>query len=233
MKLAVISDIHSNLEALWAAFKVIEAHNVDAIYCLGDIVGYGAEPEACLDLVQKRCAAVVKGNHDEAVASLRGIEMLPLDAQEAARHNREHLSEDQLDYLANLPLKLSVDGFTLVHATPKNPGDWLRLDSYIAAREQFEHFDTDVCFLGHSHVPAVMGNRLGLLRVRPGHRFLINVGSVGQPRDGDSRLCVAFFDTETFHYELVRAEYDIDGAAAKIIAAGLPRRLADRLSVGM
>ncbi len=233
MKLAILSDIHANLEALTAVFAVVKRRQVDAVYCLGDVVGYGADAATCVNLVRERCDAVVLGNHDEAVALERGLKVLPRDGRKAAAHNRAQLNESQRAFLAALPLTVEADGCTFVHATPGDPGSWQRLGSYLVAQEQFKHFQTPVCFLGHSHVPAVMGNKLGAVRVRPGVRYLINVGSVGQPRDGDPRACVAFFDTETFAYDLARVPYDVGAAATKIINAGLPRRLAKRLYKGV
>ncbi len=233
MKLAILSDIHANLEALKATLTVIAARRVDAVYCLGDLVGYGADPAACVELARRRCTATVLGNHDEAVARQNGLKTLPKDGRKAALHNRAQLSQDQLAYLAALPLTLEADGCTFVHATPQAPGAWQRLGSYLVAKEQFNAFETGVCFIGHSHVPAVMGDRLGATRVRRGGRYLINVGSVGQPRDGDPRACVGFFDTERFAYELVRVPYDVEAAAAKIRAAGLPKSLATRLFKGV
>lgn len=232
MKIAVLSDIHSNLEALKTALAEVEARGVDAVYCLGDIVGYGAEPSRCVEIVREVCTQSVLGNHDLAVATGRGLKMLPPDGQAAAHHNSVHLSEEQRTWLRALPLKVEAHGCTFVHATPELPEAWYRVDSYVVAQAQFKHFATDVCFVGHTHIPAVMANRLGVLQVRPGNRYLVNVGSVGQPRDQNPRLCVAFFDTEAFHYELVRMPYHIEGAAAKIIAAGLPPRLAERLKMG-
>ena len=233
MRLALLSDIHSNLEALTAVLAVVNTRSVDAVYCLGDVVGYGADAATCVNLVRDRCAAVVLGNHDEAVALERGVKTLPRDGRKAAAYNRMQLNESQRAFLAALPLTVEAAGCTFVHATPADPGGWHRLGSYLVAQEQFEHFRTPVCFIGHSHVPAVMGNKLGAVRVRRGVRYLINVGSVGQPRDGDPRACVAFFDTETFAYDLVRVPYDVGAAATKIINAGLPRRLAKRLYKGV
>ncbi len=233
MKLAILSDIHSNLEALTAVLAVVTSRQTDAVYCLGDIVGYGADAATCVNLVREHCAAAVLGNHDEAVALERGVKTLPRDGRKAAAQNRRQLNESQRAYLAALPLKVEAAGCTFVHATPGDPGAWHRLGSYLMAQEQFQHFRTPVCFIGHSHVPAVMGNKLGAVRVRPGVRYLINVGSVVQPSDGDPRACVAFFDTETLAYDLVRVPYDIGAAATKIINVGLPHRLAKRLYKGV
>jgi predicted phosphodiesterase len=233
VRLALISDIHSNLEALERAFRAIDDTEVDAVYCLGDVVGYNADPAACVDLVRERCEAVVLGNHDAAVARSADVSFLPADGQEAARHNRAQLSEAQRDYLATRPLLHTAGNCTFVHATPDDPTAWKRLTAYPAAQQQFDHFDTDVCFLGHTHSPAVMADTLGVFQVRPGHRYLINVGSVGQPRDGIPKLSFGLFDTESFEYENVRLDYDVSTAARKIRAADrLPNTLADRLAEG-
>jgi len=233
LKLAIISDIHSNLEALTAVLNEIDRRAVDAIYCLGDVVGYGPDPVACLDLVRERCKAIVMGNHDLAVATGEGLKMLPRDGRKAAEHNHDQLSEEQRAYLATLPLKFEADGCAFAHATPGEPEAWHRLGSFLLAQEQFSHFSTDVCFIGHSHIPAVMGNKLGVVRVRRGVRYLINVGSVGQPRDGDPRACIGLFDTETFAYELVRVTYNIGRTATKIQEAKLPKGLGERLFKGV
>jgi predicted phosphodiesterase len=232
LKLAIISDIHSNLEALTAVLAEIDRRGVDAIYCLGDLVGYGPDPVACLEIVQERCKATVLGNHDLAVATGEGLKNLPRDGRKAAQHNQNHLSDEQRAYLAALPLKLEADGCAFAHATPGDPEAWQRLGSFLLAQEQFNHFEADVCFIGHSHMPAVMGNKLGVVRVRPGVRYLINVGSVGQPRDSDPRACVGFFDTEAFAYDLVRVTYNIGRTVTKIQEAKLPNSLGKRLLKG-
>lgn len=233
MRIAILSDIHSNLEALRSALASIESAGVDAIYCLGDIVGYNADPAACVDLVQEHCAGVVKGNHDVAVATGTGIEALPPHGQKAAQHNRDCLSDEQLKYLADLPLTLTADNCTFVHATPDNPTAWTRLTDYPTAQSQFSHFDTDLCFIGHTHVPAVMADKLGVFQVRPGHRYLVNVGSVGQPRDQNPQLSLGLFDTEAYEYQNQRISYDVEAAAQKIRATeALPNQLADRLHEG-
>lgn len=234
VRIAVISDIHSNLEALQAVLHRIDQIGVDTIYCLGDIVGYNADPAACLETVRKRCDRVVLGNHDAAVAREMNVDVLPADGQAAVYHNRERLSDAQLTYLADLPTRLTVDSMTLVHATPDAPFEWRRLTTYPAAQRQFDHFETAVCFVGHTHVPAVMSDRLGVFTVRQGHRYLINVGSVGQPRDHNPKASFGVFDTDAFTYENIRLSYDVERAQQKIKAAtDLPNRLAERLAQGM
>lgn len=233
MKIAIVSDIHSNLDALTAVLDAITERGVDAIYCLGDIVGYGPDPAACVDLVREHCVASVRGNHDEAVALDRNVSYLPRDAQKAARHNRERLSAEQIDYLASLPLVIEENGCCFAHASPGHPERWLRLDNLAVALSQFEAFQSDVCFVGHTHVPAVVSDRLGVLRVRPGHRYLVNVGSVGQPRDNDARASFGYFDTTLFQYELARVPYDVENTRLRIKEERLPRRLGKRLLVGV
>ena len=233
MRLAIISDIHSNLEALDRTFEAIDEVGVDAVYCLGDVVGYNADPAACVDLVRERCDAVVLGNHDAAVGQEKDVGFLPSDGQAAARHNRNQLSDAQRDYLADRPLTHTAANCTFVHATPDHPTAWKRLSAYPSAQSQFDHFDTDVCFIGHTHTPAIMADTMGIFRVQAGHRYLINVGSVGQPRDGNPKLSFGLFDTESFDYKNVRLDYDVAGAARKIRNAdALPNRLADRLENG-
>jgi predicted phosphodiesterase len=232
MRIAIISDIHSNLQALETVLEKADQSDIESIYCLGDIVGYGADPEQCLVLVSERAAVTVLGNHDLAVATQTGLDYLPSAGKEAAIHNRSKLSEDQLSFLADLPLVHAETAFTMVHASPENPERWQRINTYLSGSAQFSHFSTDVCFVGHTHSPATMSDSIGVSQVRKGHRFLINVGSVGQPRDGDSRASFGIFDTDSFDYELIRIEYDIEGARTRIKEEGLPQRLADRLLIG-
>jgi diadenosine tetraphosphatase ApaH/serine/threonine PP2A family protein phosphatase len=232
MRIAVISDIHSNLEALTSVLREVDARR-DEVLCLGDIVGYGADPSACIDLVRSRCMTCVMGNHDDAVATLTGLDALPPDGRTAAIHNRSQLRPDEIDFLTKLPLKAETDGCTLVHATPQEPGAWRRIDGFASTRVQFEHFETDVCFIGDTHIAGIVADRLGVWSVRRGHRYIINAGSVGQPRDRDPRASFALFDTDAFSCEIVRVAYDVNRAAGRIRKAGLPDRLADRLFEGV
>ncbi len=233
MRLAVLSDVHANLAALQAVVAEAEARGVEAVVCLGDIVGYGPDPAACVDLVRERCAAAVMGNHDAAVATGAGLSVLPEDGQAAAVAQRDLLSAEQMAWLAGLPLTAVAFGVTLVHASPDQPERWHRLDSFAAVQAQFAAFETDVCFIGHSHRPAVVSDQIGVTRVRPGHRYLINVGSVGQPRDHDPRASFGMFDTETVTYENVRVHYDVARTRLRIAETGLPIGLGDRLAAGV
>lgn len=232
MKIAIISDIHSNLYALEAGIAQAEKLNVNAIYCLGDIVGYGPDAAACVDLVQKKCAGVVYGNHDQAVVDLHFAQFLPKDGQEAAIHNRNQLSEEQIEYLYSLPISLTVENCTFVHASPNTPDRWIRLESVLQAKDSFSAFDTDICFIGHTHIPGVIANRMGAFKVKKGGRFIVNVGSLGQPRDGNPRGSMGIFDTETYEYKNLRIPYNVEGTIGRIEAERLPTSLGTRLRVG-
>jgi diadenosine tetraphosphatase ApaH/serine/threonine PP2A family protein phosphatase len=185
-----------------------------------------------VDLVRRHCAGTVLGNHDLAVVDETFEYHLPRAGLLAVRHNRERLSEENFDFLAGLPLQIEADGCTFVHATPENPAAWQRIGAFSLTQRQFDHFHTDVCFIGHTHVPGLACDHIGTVRVRRGNRYLINAGSVGRPRDGDTRATFVVFDTEAFDWELVRVRYDVGRAAAKILEAGLPPVLADDLMKG-
>lgn len=232
MRIAVLSDIHANLEALSEALKLAEKEGADSIICLGDVVGYGPDPAACIELVRSTCEACVLGNHDESVAFDRGLDFLPNDAQKVIRIHQSTLSEDHLEWLRALPLRYDAYDATFVHASPDAPEKWYRLESFHSIQAQFAFFDQPICFVGHSHKPAVASNKIGVLRVRRGHRYLVDVGSVGQPRDGDSRLAFGLFDSEDFSYELIREHYDVERTATRIMDVGIPAELARRLTNG-
>ena len=233
MRIAVLSDVHANRVALEAALADMETRGIDRAVCLGDVVGYGPDPVGCVDLVREACEFTVLGNHDAAVALGRNAEALPQDGQEAARLHRALLREDQVEWLAGLPLTRTAYGATFVHAAPEHPEAWQRLTSFKAVQAQFDAFSTDICFVGHSHRPAVASSSVGVLRVRRGHRFLVDVGSVGQPRDRDPRLAYAIYDDDAFTVETVRAHYDHARTAAEIVEVGLPASLGDRLRRGV
>ena len=240
MKYAILSDVHANLEALRAVLADA-ATRADAVLCLGDTVGYGAEPAACVDLLGDRARAVVAGNHEHGVAGLLDISWFNRWARAAAEWTREQLDDDHRAWLAALPLTHEVDEATLVHASPAQPDEWDYLVSAEDGWAAFPHFTTRWCFVGHSHVPGVWSlgssgpdhdRHVGLMRADAGRRYIVNVGSVGQPRDHDPRAAYGLWDAEAGSVELRRVSYDVEAARRKIMAAGLPRFLADRLSAG-
>ena len=233
MKIAIISDIHGNLDALEKVLASVDSRKVDEIYCLGDIVGYGPNPNECIDLVHSRCKVVVLGNHDYGA-----VDGLPLShfnqfGRAAIRWTKKVLTTEHTLYLRRLPFTLATNEITLVHATPHNPELWHYLTSWAEAEIAFTAFSTPVCFVGHVHVTSVIGadRKLDLFRKEVKH--LINVGSVGQPRDGNPHASYGILDTDSWTYENVRVPYDVEKVAKAIMAQKLPDFLAERLFLGV
>jgi|YelNatPaOPRAMG01_1025707.scaffolds.fasta_scaffold00087_45 Predicted phosphoesterase len=228
MRYAVISDVHSNLEALVAVLKSIDKKQIDDVICLGDIVGYGANPDEVIELIRQRAKYAVLGNHDAAIFDDFAYSMMNTFAKVAIAYNRKLISEENLHWLKSLPVDLKLGDLRAVHASPSNPKEWKYVVTNEDAIHEMNFFAESTCVLGHTHVPAVFETKLP----GGGHRRLINVGSVGQPRDGDYRPSYGIIDMATLTYENVRVEYDYRMPAEKILAAGLPFFLANRLSQG-
>ena len=233
MRIAIISDIHSNLEALTSALEIIDAEHVDQLVCLGDVVGYGANPNECIDIVRSRCSTVLLGNHDAAAIDLAVANQFTLNAQLSAIWTFGNLIEDNKAFLKNLPHTRKMGDVLLSHASPFEPDEWHYVISEFDTREAFGSFDETICFIGHSHIPVIFSEHGKVMDVTPAERYIINVGSIGQPRDGNPNLSFGIFDTDTSSYRNVRASYDIQTAADKIRTAGLPRALSERLYRGM
>lgn len=233
MTLAIISDIHSNLEALSAVLDDIRRRSVDEIVCLGDIVGYGPDPHECLATVRALNCPIILGNHDVAAfdQSLRAT-FSPL-ARRAIEWTAPLLAEEELKFLQSLPYTIQRHGQTFVHAAPLSPEEFEYILDDVDASRNFPAFSTPLCFIGHTHQPDIFCEDLSARRVKSGKRFIVNAGSVGQPRDGDARACYGLFDDEDFSFEHVRITYDIAATAEKIYAAGLPRQLGERLVLGI
>lgn len=240
MRYAILSDIHGNLEALEAVLADA-ASAADGVLCLGDVVGYGADPVACLETVAARAQAITAGNHEHGVAGLLDLGWFNPYARAAAEWTHDRLGDDRRHYVAALPLVVEVDDATLVHASPRNPEEWDYLVSAEDGYAAFPAFATRLCFVGHSHQPGVWS--LGSVgpehapgavdvRMEPGRRYIVNVGSVGQPRDRDPRAAYALWDVERSRVTIRRVPYDVARAQRKIVEAGLPRFLSDRLGVG-
>ena len=233
MKIAFVSDLHSNLQALLTALSDMDGRGIDQIYCLGDIVGYGGSPNECVDLVRQRASAVVRGNHDLAAIDPMHGDYFTRPGRIAAEWTHKTLTEENLKFLSSLPYTAEMGPCTLGHASPLDPPTWQYVSSIDAARAQFPHFKTELCFLGHTHVPVVCGEDLKTFKFKKGLRFLINVGSIGQPRDGNPKLSYGVLDTDAWTYQNVRLAYDIRAAADAIVSNGLPAVLAKRLSQGI
>lgn len=244
MRLAFISDIHGNLEALSAVLKEIDAASVDGIYCLGDVVGYGANPAECLELVQKNCAKCILGNHDEYVSSFddSGYRRLRDDVKKSIAWTQSQLKFEDLNWFLKLPMTAEVGGCTLIHSSFA-PQRWSYCFDANAFYMNFKYQKVPLAFCGHSHYPMIgvdlnPGEMPYLDDLRPGTKIpnvgkvMVNVGSVGQPRDYDSRACFVVYDTDEQLVKMHRVEYDIAAAQKKIADAGLPEVFARRLSIG-
>ena len=243
MKYALLADIHANLEAITAVLDDIDrAGGADEFWLLGDLVNYGPDPCACLDLLLDLPMVCVAGNHD-----LAGIGRIPADyfnpeAAAALTWTMSQLRKSDLDYLKSLPVSMQRHGFTLVHGSPEHPTDEY-LMTVQQAEDNFNIMSTPHACVGHTHVPAVykreQDGNVHFMPFRPGEprpmnegRFIVNPGSVGQPRNGDFRAAYAIYDVDTMTMRLHRVPCNVEATQAKMAAAGLPQSLIDRLEIG-
>lgn len=239
MRYAIFGDIHANWEALESVMAHAQAEGCTHHVCLGDIVGYNANPCECLEYVRALNCPVVKGNHDEESTQTRALDELNPLAESALIWTRTQLNEDQKQWLRELKLVRQVRDFTIVHATLDSPGSWAYVSNRFDAMASFSYQFTQLCFYGHTHAPRIYekDDTVRCLRdtetvLRRGVKYFINVGSVGQPRDGDWRASYAIYDVEKQTVTVHRLEYDIRTAQQKIREAGLPTILAERLALG-
>jgi diadenosine tetraphosphatase ApaH/serine/threonine PP2A family protein phosphatase len=241
MRFTILADIHSNLAAFEAVLKDLEVRGgFDKVWCLGDMVGYGPQPNECIARLRQFDHVCIAGNHDwAAINKIDTFEFNPVAAI-AAQWTSHELTAESRDYLTALPLILNVDGFTLAHGSPREP-IWEYLLSLSTAQENFAYFETAYCLVGHSHVPLifeldgkqVMFRELGETEVMLStNRMIINPGSVGQPRDGDPRASYAIYDSNTKTFGHYRVEYDVVAAQKKMAEFDLPRPLIERLKYG-
>jgi predicted phosphodiesterase len=239
MKYAILADIHANLEALEVVLKDAKDQNCTHYACLGDVVGYGANPKECLDIIREMGMPCVKGNHDEYCSNEGNMEGFNPYAAQAVIWTRQQLTEDDRKWLQELKYLRLVASFSIVHATLDAPQRWGYVFNRLDAAASFTYQNTAVCFFGHTHVPVafirdsvVRGGTYSKFRVEPGRKYFVNVGSIGQPRDGNPKAAYVVYDLNENSMELRRLDYDIKAAQDKIIKAGLPARLAERLSFG-
>jgi predicted phosphodiesterase len=233
MRIAILSDIHSNVQALTKALSIIDRMKIETVYCLGDIVGYGGSPNECVNLIRERASHAVMGNHDLAATDPSHAFYFTHPGRMAAEWTHTVLQTENLEYLSALTPAAETEYCTLVHANPADPLEWGYISSLQDAKAQFDSFSKPVCFVGHTHVPFQCGEDLRSFSLKKGVRFLINVGSVGQPRDANPDLSFGVFDTDVWTYQNIRSPYDIEGAAQAILNRGLPRVLATRLYQGI
>ena len=242
MRVLVISDIHANYTALKAVLE--EAGEVDETWCLGDLVGYGPDPNAVVEEIREiKNLTCLLGNHDVAAIGKMPLETFNGDARKSLMHHEKVLSASSLDYLNSLPSKTKVRGeATIAHGSPRDPL-WEYILNTLSARLNFDHFDTPWCFVGHSHIQCLFAldeknDRVTLEQVKPDvtislhPKLILNPGSVGQPRDRDPRAAFAIYDTEARTWTPRRAEYNIAEVQQRIRAAGLPEKHAARIAEG-
>jgi predicted phosphodiesterase len=244
MRIAILSDVHSNIEALEAVIAQFrEIGGIDRWVCLGDIVGYGADPDACCTRVRELSEVTLLGNHDAAVAGLMDYSYYYDAAREALDWCAARLSSANLSWLKGLPYKHRFDHVELSHGSPVQPEDYDYIFSTDQARALLPFRDelADVTFIGHSHLTKVFAltedDALDVVapkfRLKPGLKYVVTVGSVGQPRDYDPRACAGLYDTERREFTYVRAEYDVERQRQKIFDAGLAQNFGTRLLLGV
>lgn len=242
MRYAIFGDIHGNFDALETVLADIEAHQVDTRVCMGDVVGYGAEPVRCLETVRELGCETIAGNHDWAAIERISIDFFNAYAKAAAIWTREALTDEHKQWLGDLPLSLTYDDCAMAHGTFHQPEAFNYIQTVFDAQLSFEalkNLGTTIGFLGHSHVPVgffdtdpityTLDNEIP---IDDDAAVIVNVGSVGQPRDENPKAAWALFDTEQKQITIRRLDYDIDAAARKIRDAGLPEILAQRLYHG-
>jgi predicted phosphodiesterase len=246
LRIGLISDVHSNLPALEAVLESIEAAGPEEIWCLGDVVGYGAQPDECTALVRERCAFVLNGNHDLAVTGGIDAATFSETARAAVDWTKENASAATMEYLTGLSPEGEREGFGLFHASPRDP-IWEYVLSIDQAEAGLDAQSERICLIGHSHValfftrPPSTGRRSFATGAQAGDgdlldlaegEWLLNPGSVGQPRDGDPRAAWMEIDTDESTARYHRVAYDSVAAGAAILEAGLPTALAERLQIG-
>ena len=241
MKLGILSDIHSNLEALEAVLAALRDMGATRFVCCGDVVGYGPDPDRCIDVVRGLGCVCVAGNHDWAEVGSIPLQDLNPVASSAVLWTQTLLTEPNRLYLENLPITAEDHPFFIVHSSPSAPDVWKYVLTVREAGREMKHFAGCVCVVGHSHRPFAAERLPGrparlvtddTFNLLPNARYFINAGSVGQPRDGDPRACCLLYDDDTQAMTYLRVPYDIPKVQAKISAAGLPEYLASRLEVG-
>jgi predicted phosphodiesterase len=239
MRALILSDIHANAAALQTVLT--SAGEVDAVWCLGDVVGYGPDPNECIDLLKEiQNLVCLQGNHDAAAVGHLPLEGFNIEARTSIEWLRKQLTPESTSFLKSLDSQTVVNGITLVHASPRQPMLEYLLDTYSVA-ENFSYFDTDFCFVGHTHVAVVFTLKVQTVHLEvplPNTKFrlekrcIVNPGSVGQPRDRDPRASYAIFDDEQNIWDYQRVEYDIESVQRRMQTVQLPERHIARLATG-
>lgn len=237
MRYAIFSDTHSNWEALTAFLEYAEHHKIDRYWMLGDIVGYGANPQEVCDKIFQISDVVILGNHDKAIIDDKVLEWFNDEAREAILWTRGKLNPQTIKKLENLPYIRVESNVTLTHSSTDQPEEFPYIYEWKAASKAFQAFSTPLCFIGHTHIPQIFAEKEkvtgyleeGIYQLSRNDRYIISCGSVGQPRDADKRLSFGVFDDKNYTLEIVRLQYAKEETAKKIRAQGLPRHSAERL----
>lgn len=241
MRYAIFSDIHANLEGLHAVIDAYKKESIDKYLCVGDVVGYAANPKECIDIVKETAVIVVAGNHDWGSVDLFSLDYFNPVAYQAILWTKSALDEKGRYFLASLKLIYKNEDLTLVHGTLNNPQEFDYMINEYIAQESFRLTETNICFVGHSHVAGIFVkdkyehihySEDNNIDIKEENKYIINVGSVGQPRDGNAHAAYCVYDTNKRKLWIKRVRYDIETARRKIYDAGLPRYLGDRLVVG-
>ena len=237
---AILGDIHANIDALNVVLDDCRAQGVTDFLCTGDVVGYNACPHECMEIVRALDCPVVVGNHDYYVSSRQNLDDFNPAAAAVVEWTRKQLSMDEIYWLKRLPFTHTQMGVTLVHSTMDRPENFGYVFDNLQAEANFLNQKTPVCFHGHTHCPMIYEKSMnGVFRIDAqdftlpiGRKYFVNVGSVGQPRDGDPRASYVIYDQKARTIRFRRLEYDIEAAQERIRLAGLPERLAARLAIG-
>ena len=241
MLYGICSDIHSNATAFRAVLESMRDNGVERKVCLGDIVGYGVDTDECVDLVRENMDFCLIGNHDSVAVKNESSEGFNPYAKQAIEWTQKHLSKESVAYIRSLPYIHEENDICFVHASPLSPADWVYVTDLEDALNAFDHFSERYCFVGHTHSPVIIASRpMAIPKILDEYeyvianteRLLVNVGSVGQPRDRDPRACWCLLDTETKCVRLIRVDYDIRETQNRMKKQGMPSFLIDRLSVG-
>ncbi|MDD2889450.1 MAG: metallophosphoesterase family protein [bacterium] len=239
MQYAILSDIHSNIEALEAVVAELRNREISKVLCLGDTVGYGANPNECCNLVREISECAILGNHDAGSIGLTNLSHFHSLAKEVCVWTSKTLTTENISWLKSLPFQTNYENSLLSHSAPSKPERWHYVSSMNDAINEFP-ICGHICFVGHTHVPVTfvkIDSKYKIITnpkfsINPDYNYIINPGSVGQPRDRNSNSSFAIYDSEIGEIETIRISYDIDAAQKKIINAGLPKSLAERLSSG-
>jgi putative phosphoesterase len=233
MKLALISDIHANLSALEAVLKHLDAQSPDAIFCLGDLVGYGPQPNEVIDLIRARNIPCVEGNHDAGVTGRMPIDHFREPNRSVIAWTRANITPENMAFLKSLELMQSAEyggrSALFVHSSPVEPHKWSYLNSAVKCRAVLEQVPHDLVFVGHTHIPGIVADELGVMGMEAGYRYVINPGAVGQTRDEDTRAAYAVVDLDAFTCTFHRVSYAIEETLEAYHGMGVDRATAKRL----